>query len=168
VREGHAGGVSNRGARWAAPLGASATVLGILLLPGLVAARTASDTGPGPGPDQGKQLPLPAPGPDVRRVFPGPLRISGYQAAGRELTLFYQVAPRADCSTQVRSRRVRETDGAVAVLLARPPLSRPSLRCNVRRQSGSVSIRRSRPLEGRVLVDLAQRGALVTPTNGRP
>lgn len=159
--------MSTRRGRWTAPIGASATVLAILLLPPLV-AQAGSDAGPGPGPDRIEPLPLPSPVPDVRRAFRGQLRISGYQAAGRDLTLFYQVAPRADCSTLVRSPKIRESTGRVAVLLVRPPLSRPALRCNNRRQSSSVSVRLSRPLEGRVLVDLAQRGALVTPQYAAP
>ena len=113
-----------------------------------------------------ERLPLPAPG--VGR--PGtPGRRCGSPATrrtGRTLTVFYQVAPRSDCSTKIDPPGVRESAGAVAVRLVRAPTGRPEEICAGQRLSSSVAIRLDRPLGGRLLRDVAQQGALVTPFRG--
>ncbi len=152
--------------RWLLPLAASAAVTATLLGPELVTAH--ADRGGSVGPDRTSQrLPLPAPGVEETRDT-GPLRITGYQADGRDLTVFYQVAPRSDCSTKIGPPGVRESASEVAVHLVRAPTGRPEETCSGQRLSSSVALRLDRPWDGRVLRDVAQKGALVTPFHGAP
>ncbi len=150
--------------RWLLPLAASAAVTATLLGPALVTAR-ADRGGPVPPDRTAERLPLPGGG-EARDT--GPLRITGYQANGQDVTVFYQVAPRSDCSTKIDPPGVRESAGAVAVRLVRAPTGRPEEICAGQRLSSSVAIRLDRPLGGRLLRDVAQQGALVTPFRAAP
>ena len=97
------------------------------------------------------------------------LRITGYQAVGRDLTVYYKVSPRSDCSTAVVPPAVRETGRTVAVRLVRAPMSRPDGGCAGRRRlNSSVEIRLDRPMNGRLLADLTHHGELVTPAHAAP
>ena len=149
--------------RWSAPLAASAAVLATVVLPGVLARAP----GGGPGPDRVTErfdLPLPGRDGDGR-----PLRITGYQSVGRDLTVFYKGSPRSDCSTAVVPPRVRETGRTVSVRLVRAPMSRPDGGCAGRRRLHSaVDIRLDRPMNGRLLADLTHHGELVAPAHAAP
>jgi hypothetical protein len=149
--------------RWSAPLAASAAVLATVVLPGVL----ARGPGGGAGPDRvTERLDLTLPGHDSDG---SPLRITGYQAVGRDLTVYYKVSPRSDCSTAVVPPAVRETGRTVAVRLVRAPMSRPDGGCAGRRRlNSSVEIRLDRPMNGRLLADLTHHGELVTPAHAAP
>lgn len=153
--------------RWLAPLAASAAVLVAVVVP-TVAARPVPGTG-GPSPDRtvDQRLPpdrlvLPAPRPGDRRDsrIPGGVVITGYQAAGRLLTVFYRVGPRSDCSAELRRPRVVELPTSVAVRLQRVATGRPEELC-AEDWTGSVNIRLREPVAGKVVRDMARRGGLV-------
>ena len=129
-------------------------------------AATTSRAGGGPAPDRtvGHRLPpqrleLPAPGP----VGPPPtaVAITGYEEVGRQLTVYYGVAPRSDCSKDVQRPHVAELPTSVLVGLERVNQGRPDEQCHGQFLRSSVSIRLAGPMAGRVLRDMGRRGALV-------
>ena len=154
--------------RWLAPAGASAAVLVAVVVPAVV-ARPGPGTGGGPAPDLtvDRRLPpdrlvLPAPRPGDRRDsrIPSGVVITGYQADGRLLTVFYRVGPRSDCSSDLRRPRVIEMPTSVAVRLQRTATGRPEELC-AEDWTGSVDLRLHDPVAGKVVQDMARRGGLV-------
>ncbi len=154
-------------ARWLLPLGAATSVLATILLAEVAVGHGGQRTGV-VGPDQASlRVPMPAPE-RVDSVPDGPPRITGYQTAGRALTVYYRLSPRSDCSREVRPPSVRQDADAVAVRLLRTPTGRPDERCADQRLNGSVTIRLQRPLAGRMLQDASYRDVLVTPYHAAP
>lgn len=154
--------------RWLAPVGASAAVLVALVVPAVVTQPGPRAGGPSPDRTVDRQLPpdrlvLPAPRPGDRRDsrIPRGVVITGYQGTGRVLTVFYRVGPRSDCSTEVRRPRVIEMPDSVSVRLERAATRRPEELCADQRLAGSVDIRLTDPVAGKVVQDMARRGGLV-------
>lgn len=161
-------GMSSGAARWLAPAGAAVAVLVAVLVPGVLGQPGTGGGGPGPDrtpdrlirPDQ-PVVPDPLPGDRRDSGTTRQILVTGYRTAGRDLTVFYRVAPRSDCSTGLGRPRITEDSDSVAVRLLRAVPARPGEACDGRQLTSSVVIRLDRPLGRRVVQDAARRGALV-------
>jgi hypothetical protein len=155
-------------ARWLAPAGAALAVLVAVVVPGVLGQPSSGGAGPRPDPQPDRLVR------QVRPVVPDPrpgdrrdsgstreILVTGYRSSGRDLTVFYRVAPRSDCSTGLRRPRVTETSDSVAVRLERAVPARPGEACGGRRLRASVRIRLDGPVGERVVQDAARRGALI-------
>ena len=159
-------------ARWLAPVGAAAGVATLFV--GLAVLVHPTSAGPGPGPDEnlrlGRESPitpsLPPDPADLGRPD-GDVEITGYQASGRTLSLFYDVNVRG-CAGEVDPPRVRETVRDVVVEI-RPHRSEGSLQaCGSLLLQDSAKVRLQRPLGGRLVRDGGRRMALVPPKASVP
>lgn len=148
---------------WLAPLGASAAVLAVLVVPGVLAATGG---GAGPGPERlfvhDPVTPyLPPGGPVHDRGGPGAVEIVGYKAMGRTLEVFYTLDRTTDCSSRIKPPKVRERVSSVVVELSRQPSRAPDVVCQSLRLTNSVDIVLSRPMGGRLLQDGSRGNSLV-------
>lgn len=158
--------------RWLAPAGASAAVLAVFLVPGLVAATTGGGTGGG-GTNRDRQIggvirpqepitpDLPPEPIETEGTSQPAVEITGYRAQGRALTLFYNVDQSTDCSSRIEPPTVLEGPDAVIVFLRRRISRAPGEVCAHLMLANSVDISLRRPLENRVLQDGSFDEALV-------
>jgi len=149
--------------RWLAPLGASAAVLAVFVVPGVLASVGG---GVAPGPDRlvmhDPVTPYrPPTGAEQRRGGPRDVEIIGYKAMGRTLQVFYTLDRSTDCSTRIEPPKVRERVASVVVQLSRAPSRAPDVVCQDLRLTNSVDIVLSRPMGGRLLQDGSRGGSLV-------
>jgi hypothetical protein len=162
--------VSNGTARWLAPVGASAAVLAVLAVPGVLLSA-ADGSGPGPGFDAPTAPPddvapsRPAETSDNRHGGVREVEIVSYEAEGRSLRLYYTVDQSSDCSSRIEPPAVRETADAVVVRLDRRPSRAPDQVCTHLLLTNTVDVPLGRPLGRRVLQDASRAGALV-PVHG--
>jgi hypothetical protein len=160
--------------RWLAPAGASAAVLAVFLVPGLVAVSIGGAGGGGGGDtDRDRQIggvlnPRELITPDLPpepietegTTEPG-VEITGYRTRGRTLTLYYNVDQSTDCSSRIEPPTVLEGPDAVIVFLRRRVSRAPGEVCAHLMLANSVDISLRRPLEERVLQDGGFDEALV-------
>ncbi|MFL6134019.1 MAG: hypothetical protein ACJ72A_14535 [Nocardioidaceae bacterium] len=160
--------------RWLAPAGASAAVLAVFLVPGLVAATTDGGTGGGGGgtnrdrhiggvtrPQELITPNLPAEPIETEGTSAPAVEITGYRTHGRTLTLFYNVDQSTDCSSRIEPPLVLEGPDAVIVFVRRRMSRAPGEVCAHLMLANSVDISLHRPLENRVLQDGGFDEALV-------
>jgi hypothetical protein len=153
--------------RWLAPVGASAAVLAVFVVPGVVVTAADGGADPGPGFNPPTSTPEPArpSGPrrqaDRQRADIREVEIVGYQATGRKLRIYYTVDQSSDCSSRIEPPDVQETASAVLVRLDRRPSRAPDQVCTHLLLTNSVDIALSRPLGARALQDASLGGALV-------
>jgi hypothetical protein len=148
--------------RWLAPLGASAAVLAVFVMPGVLAS-TGGGLGPGQEfvPNDPVTPTLPTYGPDKQRVGHRGVEIVGYKAIGRRLEVFYTLEQTTDCSNRIQTPTVEEHASTVVVELSRRPSAAPDQVCQPLRLTNSVEIELSRPMGGRLLQDGSRGRALV-------
>jgi hypothetical protein len=153
--------------RWLGPAGASAAVLAVFVVPGVVA--TGKD-GFGPGLDRAPDRviptevvtpPLPPDRADQALEGQPDVDVTGYRAAGRTLSIFYTVDQSADCSTRIEPPQVVETERMVLVRLVRRSSRAPDAACSEIRLATSVDIPLRAPLSDRLVRDAVRDGALV-------
>lgn len=161
--------------RWLAPLGASAAVLALLVVPGVVATTGSSRAGVGPQQPEPEITPydpvtpsLPPDGADQNRGGPRPVDVIGYRASGRELVVFFTVDPGSGCSGAIKEPQVDERVAAVRVTLTRQRPTGSEAACTDQVPTSSVDITLERPLEGRLLQDGTRGGSLVPPMSSLP
>ena len=152
--------------RWLAPIGASAAVLAVFVVPGVLAS-----TGGGGGDDLGPDRMIvphdpvtrnpPRDGAEASRRGPRPVEIIGYKAIGRTLEVFYTVDQSTDCSSRIAPPKVEERVASVVVELSRQRSRAPDQVCSGLLLSSSVEITLSEPMGGRLLQDGSRGGALV-------
>lgn len=173
---GKAVGMTSRPGRWLAPLGASAAVLAVFVVPGVLAASGPRGGGPGPAPDADFSPydpvtpSLPPDGAEEDRSGRRQVDLVGYRADGAVLHVFYTVDPRRGCSVGIDEPVVDERAGSVRIRLVRswPGPGSVGAACADRLPTSSVDIRLSRPLGGRLLRDGARGGSLVAPLASQP
>jgi len=174
-----AGGLSPmtpRSGRWLAPLGASAAVLAVFVVPGVLASTGPRHAGPGPTPDEGFSPhepitpSLPPDGAVEDRSGRREVDLVGYRADGAVLHVFYTADPRRGCSVGIDEPVVDERVGSVRIRLLRswPGPGSVGAACADRLPTSSVDIRLSRPLGGRLLQDGSHGGSLVPPLASQP
>ena len=150
--------------RWLAPIGASAAVLAVFVVPGVLAGN-GRDAGPGLDqvfvPHDPVTPSLPSYGSQRRRDGRG-VEIVGYKAMGRTLQVFYTLEQTTDCSNRIQSPRVEEHASTVVVELLRRPSAAPDQVCHRILLTNSVEIVLSRPMGGRLLQD-GSRGRSLVP-----
>jgi hypothetical protein len=148
--------------RWLAPLGASAAVLAVVVMPGVLATTGGGGLAPDQVfvPNDPVTPSLPTYGPDTHRSGRG-VEIVGYQAMGRTLHVFYTLDQTIDCSNRIQTPNVEEHASTVVVKLSRRPSAAPDQVCQPLRLTNSVEIVLSRPMGGRLLQDGARGRALV-------
>lgn len=155
--------------RWLAPIGASAAVLAVFVIPGVVAGVGGTATGPGPDrvPD-GVVTPhdpvtpsLPPDGANEEGRRTRKVDVVGYRAEGRTLRIFYTVGQSTDCPSRIKTPRVQEKAGSVVVRLDRRPSRAPDEGCAHLLLTDSVDVRLDRPLGDRVVQDASRGGSLV-------
>ena len=152
--------------RWLAPISASAAVLAVFVVPGVLAS-----SGGGGGGDLGPDRMIVPNDPVTPKLPPGGagssrrgtrgVEIIGYKAMGRSLQVFYTVDQSTDCSSRINPPRVEERLSSVVVELSRQRSQAPDQVCQHLRLTNSVEITLSEPMGGRLLQDGARRGALV-------
>jgi len=152
--------------RWLAPMGASAAVLAVFVVPGMV--LTVAGSG---GPDPGHDPPVITPDPDIPHRHPQEgdrdradvpeVEVVGYETSGRTLRLYYTVDQSSDCSSRIEAPRLRETAAAVVVWVDRRRSHAPDQVCSHLQLTSSVDVPLSRPLGRRVLRDAGRGGAPV-------
>jgi hypothetical protein len=156
--------------RWLAPMGASAAVLGVFVVPGLVAAATDRS-----GPDGGVDTRLSGvvePHDPITPVLPPQpieqvgrseraVEVTGYQSAGRTLTLYYTVDQSTDCSARIDPPLVRERPTTVIVFVQRQVSRAPNQVCTHLSLANSVTLALHVPLGDRVVQDGGYDGSLV-------
>ena len=160
--------------RWLAPAGASAAVLAVFLVPGLVAATTdGGGGGAGGGTNRDRQIggvvrpqdlitpDLPPEPIETEGTSEPAVEITGYRTSGRTLTLYYNVDQSTDCSSRIAPPVVMEGPDAVIVHLQRRLSRAPGEVCAHLMLANSVDILLQRPLEDRVLQDGGFDEALV-------
>ena len=144
--------------QWLAPLGASAAVLAVYVVPGVLTARDTAD-----------RVVVPS-GPVTERtsshgaenqVTVRAVDVTGYLAQGRSLRVFYTVNRSTDCSLRIAKPAVEETADAVVIRLDRKPSLAPAEVCPSLLLASSVDISLSRPMAGRVLLDGSRGDSLV-------
>jgi hypothetical protein len=151
--------------RWLAPIGASAAVLAVFVVPGVLAGH---GRGAGPGLDQvfvpHDPVTPSLPPYDAQRHREGHrgVEIVGYKAMGRTLQVFYTLEQTTDCANRIQSPRVEEHASTVVVELSRRPSSAPDQVCHRLLLTNSVEIVLSRPMGGRLLQD-GSRGRSLVP-----
>ena len=155
-------------------MGASAAVLAVFVVPGVVAATGTSRAGVGPQqprPVLTPNDPVTPPLPDqARQKRSGPplVDVVGYRVNGRDLVVFYTVDQSAGCSGAIEKPLVQERGDSVRILLQRRKIAGTNEVCVNRIPTSSVDITLSRPLGGRLLQDAARDGALVPPIASLP
>ncbi|CAN5534368.1 hypothetical protein BH10ACT10_BH10ACT10_23330 [soil metagenome] len=161
--------------RWLAPLGASAAVLAVFVVPGVVTASGTSRAGVGPQQPEPEFTPydpitpsLPPDGADQDRGGPRQVDVIGYRVNGRDLVVFFTVDQRSGCSGAIQAPLVDERVGAVRVTLKRQPPAGSDEACTDRVPTSSVDITLDRPLGGRLLQDGTRGGSLVPPMSSLP
>jgi hypothetical protein len=161
--------------RWLAPLGASAAVLALLVVPGVVATTGTSRAGVGPQQPEPQLTPydpvtplLPPDGADQERGDPRLVDVIGYRVDGRDLVVFFTVDQSAGCSGAIQEPQVDERLGAVRVTLQRQKASGSDEVCVNRVPTSSVDITLERPLGGRLVQDGTRGGSLVPPMSSLP
>jgi len=151
--------------RWLAPISASAAVLAVFVVPGVLAS-----SGGGGGDDLGPDRMFvpndpvtrnPPPDAGARRRGPRAVEIIGYKAMGRTLEVFYTVDQSTDCSSRIAPPKVEERVASVVVELSRQRSRAPDQVCSGLLLSSSVEITLSEPMGGRLLQDGSRGGALV-------
>ncbi len=158
--------------RWLAPLGASAAVLVVYVVPGVLNAHDGAGDGRRPDgvvtPDAAVAPVLPADGAEESRSRVRAVDIIGYRTAGRTLRVYYTIDRSTDCSIRIATPVVKETLSAVVVQLDRRPSLTPGEVCSDLRLTTSVDISLTRPMAGRVLQDGSRGGSLVpvAPAHG--
>jgi len=154
--------------RWLAPAGASAAVLAVFVVPGVVA--TASTDGAGPDrdhaperviPDDPVTPPLPPDRADQALEGQPDVDVTGYRASGRTLSIFYTIDQSADCSTRIEPPQAVETSRFVLVRLVRRSSRAPDAACPEIRLATSVDVPLRAPLSDRLVRDATRDGALV-------
>jgi hypothetical protein len=152
--------------RWLAPIGASAAVLAVFVVPGVLAS-SGGGGGDNLGPDR-MFVPnepvtphLPSGGAEANRRGTRDVEIIGYQAMGRTLRIFYTVDQSTDCSSRINPPDVEERVSSVVVELSRQRSRAPDQVCQRLRLTNSVEITLSEPMGGRLLQDGSRGGALV-------
>ncbi len=162
--------------RWLAPLGASAAVLAVFVVPGVVAATGTSRAGVGPQqprpvltPNDPVTPPLAGPGQAEPRSGPPLVDVVGYRVNGRDLVRLLHGRPELRAA-RVRSRsRWSRSGAAPSGSCSCGGRSRATDEvCVDRIPTSSVDITLSRPLGGRLLQDAARGGALVPPIASLP
>jgi len=150
--------------RWLAPLGASAAVLAVVVMPGVLASTGSGSLGPGQEyvPNDPVTPSLPTYGPETQRPGHRGVEIVGYQATGRTLQVFYSLDQTIDCSNRIQPPKVEEHESTVVVELSRRPSAAPDQVCQPLRLTNSVQIVLSRPMGGRLLQD-GSRGRSLVP-----
>ena len=161
--------------RWLAPLGASAAVLAVFVVPGVVATSGTSRAGVGPQQPEPGLTPydpvtpsLPPDGADQDRGGPRQVDLVGYRVQGRRLVVFFTVDQGAGCSGAIRAPEVDERVGAVRVTLVRQKPAGSDEACADPVPTSSVDITLERPLAGRLLQDGTRGGSLVPPMSSLP
>jgi hypothetical protein len=156
--------------RWLAPAGASAAVLAVFVVPGLVAAAT---DGPQNASNRDRHIGgvLEPHDPITPDLPPEPIEtegtsnpgveITGYRSHGRALTLYYNVDQSTDCSSRIEPPVVRQRPDAVVVFLRRRVSRAPNEVCAHLMLANSVEVVLDRPLAERVVQDGVFDGALV-------
>ena len=150
--------------RWLAPVGASAAVLAVFVVPGVLAGN---GRGADPGLDQvfvpHDPVTPSLPSYDAQRRRDGHrgVEIVGYKAMGRTLQVFYAIEQTTDCSNRIQSPRVKEYASTVVVELSRRPSAAPDQVCHRILLTNSVEIELSRPMGGRLLQDGSHGRSLV-------
>lgn len=150
--------------RWLAPLGASAAVLAVFVVPGLITPRSSSDAGPGPDgliTPNGPVTPSLPPNRAEDRRRARAVDVTGYTPSGRTLRVYYTVDQSLDCSALIDPPQVTERADSVVVRLARRVSQAPDEVCASLLLTNSVDITLSRPLGGRTVLDRSRGGALV-------
>jgi hypothetical protein len=156
--------------RWLVPVAAAAGVAALFL--GLAVLVHPSSAGPGPDQDLrlGRESPvtpsLPPDPADLGRPD-GDIEITGYQSAGRTLSLFYDVNVRG-CAGQIDPPRVLENARSVVVEIRRRRSASSLQACGNLLLQDSVQVRLDRPLGGRLVRDGGRRMALVPPKASVP
>jgi hypothetical protein len=155
--------------RWLAPLGASAAVLGVFVVPGLVAAAT--DRAGGGGGDTRLSGVVQPHDPITPSLPPEPIEqvgrsdraveVTGYQSAGRSLVLYYTVDQSTDCSARIDPPLVRERPTTVIVFVQRQVSRAPNQVCTHLSLANSVVVPLQAPLGDRVVQDGGYDGSLV-------
>jgi hypothetical protein len=165
--------------RWLAPAGASAAVLAVFLVPGLVTVSTGGGGGGGGGTNRDHQIggvlrprelitpDLPPEPIETEGTREPGVEITGYRARGRIVTLYYNVDQSTDCSSRIEPPVVLEGSDAVIVYLRRRVSRAPGEVCAHLMLANSVDIALRRPLENRVLQDGAFDEALVPELTDR-
>jgi len=150
--------------RWLAPLGASAAVLAVVVMPGVLASTGSGGLGPGQEyvPNDPVTPSLPTYGPETQRPGHRGVEIVGYKATGRTLQVFYSLDQTIDCSNRIQPPKVEEHESTVVVELSRRPSAAPDQVCQPLRLTNSVQIVLSRPMGGRLLQD-GSRGRSLVP-----
>jgi hypothetical protein len=154
--------------RWLAPIGASAAVLAVFVVPGVI-VTAGSGSGPGPDhppdgvitPDDPVTPSLLADGVGRDRREVREVDVTGYRGQGRRLLVLYTVDQTTDCSSRIEEPEVEERADSVVVRLRRRPSQAPDQVCVNLLLTNSVEIGLSRPLGDRVLLDGSRGGALV-------
>jgi hypothetical protein len=151
--------------RWLAPIGASAAVLAVFVVPGVLAS-SGGRGGDGLGPNR-MYLPndpvtpnLPH-GAQASRRGSRDVEIISYKAMGRTLQIFYTVDQSRDCSSRLNPPVVEERVSSVVVELSRQRSSAPDQVCASLRLTSTVEVTLSEPMGGRLLQDGSRGGALV-------
>jgi hypothetical protein len=147
--------------RWLAPLGASAAVLAVYLVPGVLTSRDGSAPAPDSVVTSGAPAAPLADGTEVSRSRVRAVNVTGYRAKGRTLRVFYTIDRSTDCSLRIATPVVKEKVGAVVLRLDRRPSLTPGEVCADLRLTTSVDITLTRPMGGRVLQDASRGGSLV-------
>ncbi len=147
-------------------MGASAAVLAVFVVPGMVMSA-AGGAGPGPGYDP----PVITPDPDIPHRHPNDVdgrrpdvrevEVVGYQTRGRTLRLYYTVDQSSDCSSRIEPPRLEERADSVVVRLERVPSRAPDQVCSHLLLTSSIDVPLAEPLGRRVLQDAGRDGALV-------
>jgi hypothetical protein len=161
--------MEHRAGRWLAPMGASAAVLGVFVVPGLVAAAT--DGGGDGGGDTRLSGVIEPHDPITPLLPPQPIQqvgrsdraveVTGYESAGRTLTLYYTVDQSTDCSARIDTPLVRERPTTVIVFLQRQVSRAPNQVCTHLSLANSVTVPLHIPLGDRVVQDGGYDGGLV-------
>jgi hypothetical protein len=161
--------------RWLAPLGASAAVLAVFVVPGMVASSGTSTGGVGPDQPEPVLTPhdpvtpaLPPDGAEERSPDPRHVDLIGYRADGRDLLVFYTVDQTAGCSGAIEEPMVEERVGSVLIWVRRQRTADSDEVCVNRIPTSSVEVRLNRPLGGRLLQDRSRGGSLVPPLASQP
>ena len=161
--------------RWLAPLGASAAVLAVFVVPGVVATTGTSRAGVGPQQPEPQLTPydpvtpsLPPDGADQDRGGPRQVDLIGYRVDGRDLVVFFTVDQTSGCSGAIKEPQVEERLGSVRVTLVRQRTAGSDEVCVSRVPTSSVDITLERPLAGRLLQDGTRGGSLVPPMSSLP